>query len=676
MNVFLRLVSYSLRYRARFTLGVVVSFFVAVFNGLSLTAFVPLFDALGDKELTFMIQFSERERAIIRRALVEKGERIYVPGGRTRIGPLFANDLDRALRRTRFSSLDRTENFELDTIIRWKLKINAARYSPQEVVYAGCAVVLPLYLLKLLLLLISVRLIAGTGYLAVRDLRRDLYSSSQRLPLTYYYREKTGLLMSRVINDAEVVSAVISSNMRDAITNVFIIITHLGLLAYFNLELLIIAVLSVPLMLSPVTLFTRKIRHSTTRSQNLLANLNAHVQESISGMRVIRSLGAEAYALEQFRHQNERFSWKHFKLEFYLKGGPNLVELTSALVTIFIIALGAIYINNNEFSLMGIVTGGRLHTRPTNFSVGEFMAFLMTLLFIIRPIIQLASMHARVISSNEAGKRIFEIIDHEPEARDPEHPLQARKATQALRFEHVSFVYPGTDREVLTEIDLEVPVGSTVALVGESGSGKSTLVDLLARFFSPTKGRILIDGQNIEQFRLADHRGRIGIVTQEIFLFYGTVHENIAYGRQIDRREVEKAARLAHAHDFILTMANGYDTVLGERGITVSGGQRQRIAIARALLLDPEILILDEATSALDTESERLVQHALERLFRNRTTFVIAHRLSTIENADLICVVSGGRIVDQGKHAELMARGGLYARLQEISRASAGQLNV
>ena len=671
MGIFLRLLSYSLKYRARFFTGVFVSFFVAVFNGLSLTAFVPLFDALGDKEQSFMIQFSKRERGILRTALAEVDrEDVFVPAGRDKIGPYFAHDIDRALRRTKFESLDQAQNFELDTIIRWKLKINAARYSPRQVVYAGCAVVLPLYVIKLILLLLAVRLIAGTGYMAVRDLRSELYASAQRLPLTYYYREKTGLLMSRLINDVEIIAAVISSNMRDAITNVFFIVTHLALLAYFNLELLLIAIFSVPFMLSPVTLFTRKIRHSTNRSQSLLANLNAHVQESISGMRVIRSLAAEEYARRNFEHQNERFSWKHFKLEFYLKGGPNLVELTSALVTIFVIALGALYINNNEFSALGWVTGGLIDVRPTNFSVGEFMAFLMTLLFIIRPVIQLSSMYAKVTAANEAGRRVFEIMDHEPEARDPEQPLAVARAADAIRFESVSFVYPETDGPVLEDVDLEVPVGSTVALVGESGSGKSTMVDLVSRFFSPTSGRITIDGQDIQDFRLVDHRGRIGIVTQEIFLFYGTVRDNIAYGRELPVAEVEKAARLAHAHDFIMELPDGYDTMLGERGMTLSGGQRQRIAIARALLLDPEILILDEATSALDTESERLVQHALERLFKNRTTFVIAHRLSTIEKADQICVVSGGRIVDRGKHDDLMARGGLYARLQEISRAN------
>lgn len=654
MTSFLRLLSYTLKYRGRFVSGVLLSFIVAVLNGLSLTAFVPLFDALGSRMDTFAIQHSEVERDILQRAIEHEyqGDGPGFPQAPAKIQAENALELLNATYENKDYGLNRADHLQLRTIIRWKLRINAAKLEPLDVVYTALIVIIPLYVLKLILLLISVRLIAGTGYMAVRDIRGDLYRSAQRLPLTYFYRERTGLLMSRLINDVEVVGAVISSNLRDSITNFFYLVTHVALLAYLNLTLLLISAFTVPLILSPVLLFTRKIRKSTTKSQELLADLNAHLQENISGLRVIRSFGMEGHERDRFKGVNDKLYWRNFKQQFYLKMGPNLVELTSAIVLIGMMALGGAFVDN------------------VNFTGGEFMAFLVTLLFIIRPIIQLSSMYGKIVQSNAAGVRIFDIIDKKPDVTSPENPVEVRRMKDSLKFTNVEFQYPGTDKKVLHGVNLEVPAGSTVALVGESGGGKSTMMDLLARFFDPDSGSITIDGINIRDFRLEDYRKRIGIVQQEIFLFHGSIRENIAYGNpEYDHKRVETAARLAFAHDFIYELPEGYDTMIGERGYLLSGGQRQRIAIARALLNDPEILILDEATSALDTESERLVQQALDRLFRNRTTFVIAHRLSTIEQADIIFVVSDGKIVDSGKHQELMQRGGLYARLQNISRS-------
>lgn len=661
MRHFHRLLGYTFRYKVRFFSGVAVSFLVAVLNGFSLTLFVPLFDALGDDGAVFEIQFDEGERELLQRvvnnyseielAVVGGAEAVKIPRGSEKIDRFLAADLLTLIRKKEDFGFSRLEDLRLQLLVKNKLRINQAGFSPLKVVYTAALVVLPLYFLKLFLHLVTVRLIARTGYRAVRDMRGDLYEKAQNLPLTYFYREKTGLLMSRIINDVEIIAAVISSNLRDAITNVFYIITHVLLLAYLNLELLLISFITVPLILSPVTLFSRKIRKSTNQSQGLLADLNAHLQEAISGVRVIRAFGAEEYETDRFRHVNHRLYWRKFKQEFYLRMGPNLVELTSAMVVIGIVALGSVFIDG------------------VNFTSGMFLTFLVTLLFIIRPIIQLSGMYSKMQSASAAGERIFEIMDLEPDIQDPPNPVELKPLEKSIRFEHVFFSYPGTDREVLSDIDFEIPAGSTVALVGESGGGKSTMMDLLAGFFVPVKGQILIDGTPIPHFRIGDHRSRIGIVTQEIFLFHGTIHDNIAYGREdYSRRDVERAARLAHAHDFISTYPEGYDTMLGERGMTLSGGQRQRIAIARALLRDPEILILDEATSALDTESERIVQKALERLFKNRTTFVIAHRLSTIESADIILVVSDGKIVDRGKHEDLIQKEGLYARLQDISR--------
>lgn len=660
MRLFRRLLSYTLKYRLRFFSGVAVSFLVAVLNSFSLAAFYPLFEAIGKTEKEFAIQFGNKERKLLQKMvdthpyfLLFPEKKYNVPKSPGRINRELSNKylwlIDYSLFGKRFS---KPEKLRLKSEIYYKLRLNAAAFQPNHVVWFACVVMLVSYILRLGFLLISVRLIAGSGYQAVHDLRQELYLKMQKLPLTFFYKTKTGELVSRLINDVEVIAAVISSNMRDAITNIFYILTCLVWLVYFNVQLLASIIIIIPLLLSPVTLFTRKIRKSVTKSQELMAGLNGHLAESIDGVKVIRSHAMEDYEIKRFKKVNDRLYWRTFKQIFYLKLGPYLVEFNSALVALGIIMAGAWYLD------------------PSEFTGGKFIAFFITLLFIIRPIIQLSSMFAKTSGAIAAGKRVFSIIDHESENQDPKKPLPCSKLVESVRFENVCFQYPQTDVQVLHNINLDIRAGSTVAFVGESGGGKSTMMDLLARFFDPTSGKITIDGNNIGDFKIADHRNRIGLVTQDIFLFYGSIYQNIAYGSEKhNKKEIEKAARLAHAHDFISELYEGYHTLIGNRGMALSGGQRQRIAIARALLRDPEILILDEATSALDAQSEMLVQRALERLYQNRTTFIIAHRLSTIEHADQIVVVSDGKIVAQGTHADLIKQEGLYSRLQEISRS-------
>lgn len=626
--------SYSVRYKYRFSLGIVFALLTAILNAVSLTSIIPLFDTMAaDPNTRFQFEFTEAEQEII--AKEESNLEI------------------------RLNPVERAKKVLID-VKRWSN--GRTKYmEPKEVVWAVCLLILPLYGLKLITYLASVYCLATAGYWAVRDIRQELFEKNQMLPLTFFFKEKTGLLMSRIINDVEIVAAVISSNFRDATINFFYVITHLLVLLYLNTELLLIACGIVPLVILPVTLFTKKITRSTERFQEKLADLNANLQEMISGIKVIRVFNTEKYEKEKFQKINQNVYRRNFKGQYYLQIAPSLVELTSSLVALGFFALGARYI------LAGNV--------GSPFTVGQFMVFLLTLLFLLRPLTQLSQMVGKISQAVIAGRRIFEIIDLETEDHSEEEKVKVERVTDSIQFKGVNFAYPGTNAEVLKDINLKVKVGETIAIVGASGCGKSTLMDLIPRFFDPSVGSIEFDGQNIKDLSLADLRNKIGIVTQDIFLFHGKVADNIAYGKPgANRKDVIRAARLAHAHDFIKQMDNGYDSILGVRGLNLSGGQRQRLVIARALLRDPEIMILDEATSALDAESERLVSDAFRRLFANRTTFVIAHRLSTIKDIPRILVMDNGRIVEEGNHTSLMEKNGLYRKLTDNQYAGAGML--
>jgi ATP-binding cassette subfamily B protein/subfamily B ATP-binding cassette protein MsbA len=595
----------------------------ALFNAASLTILVPLFDALGaGKNHNFRLELTLPEKKIL---VKEK---------------LFGKD-----------SLDGLEKLKR-LIIEFKENVNfkIKDMEPKEIVWDICKIIIPLSFVKLIFYLLSVYCIATSGYMAIRDIRQELYDKVQTLPLTYFYKEKTGILMSRIINDAEIVSAVISSNLRDAIINLFYVITHLVILMYLNIELLLYAVIAVPIIIYPVTLFTKKITKSTQKYHERMADLNANVHELISGIRVVRSFGMETFELGKFKDINQKATHRNFKGQFYLQIAPSLVELTSSLVVLGFFAVGAKLIFDGSFSQ------------------GEFMAFLLTLLFLLRPLTQLSQMVGKVSQARVSGQRIFEIIDKKVfEAHDEPTAVKIiHKLKNEIVFENVHFSYPDSQMPVIKGINLKVKVGETVALVGSSGSGKSTLMDLIPRFYAPTEGRILIDGIDIQNVNLSDLRKKIGIVTQDIFLFHGSISENIAYGKlDSTLKDVIRVSRLAHAHDFISEMESKYNSTLGIRGYNLSGGQRQRLVIARALLRDPEILILDEATSALDSKSERLVSDALDRLFKNRTTFIIAHRLSTIRKIKRIIVLDDGKIAEEGDHESLLALNGIYTRLYE-----------
>lgn len=668
---FVKLLLFLKPYQSQILLGLVISFFVAILNGFSLTFFIPLFDALGDKQEEFLVQFSDKERELTQKVIFQflvqsfnpieiyeyieqlktSPEMILVPEPPIKINKTLANRYLYYINKTSLKDFSFLEKLQIQYVIRLKLNINLLGYSSFKIVFYSAMIIFIVYIIKILIHLISIQLIAKNGYKAIRDIRSIMYKKLKDLPLNYFYKERTGYVMSRIINDVETLAPVISSNLRDSITNFFYLVTHIGLLMYLNYKLFLISFFTIPLVLVPMLFMISKIGKSTHRSQNLLAELSSIFTEFLSGIKTIRIFGLEKEFSLRVKQKNQRFIWRSFKEIFYVRMVPNLIELTSAMYTLAIIFLGVYYIDY------------------TNFTGGEFFTFLLTTLFIIRPIIQLSSMIGKIKQASTIFERVLEFLNIKSDVKNPPHPVALKPFRDHIVFNNVSFRYPNTEQYVLQNISFEVKKGQTVAIVGESGSGKSTLMDLLIRFFDPTEGEILIDNINIKNFKIEDHRSRFGIVQQDTFLFFGTIKDNIAYGSlNYSIKDIEKVARLAYAHHFIIKLPEGYDTIIGERGVNLSGGEKQRIAIARSLYYNPEILIFDEATSALDTKSEYYLQKALQRLLLNRTTFIIAHRFSTIEKSNLIIVLHKGRIVEIGNHKTLMKKDSHYAKLQKISR--------
>ncbi|MGE5507703.1 MAG: ABC transporter ATP-binding protein [Chitinophagales bacterium] len=485
------------------------------------------------------------------------------------------------------------------------------------------------------------------GFRVVTDLRRALFVKMQDLSLAFHERHRTGELIARVTNDTMLVHQAVAMGLGDLLLQGLQLSGTLVAVFLLHWRLALTAIVVFPLMALVINRFGRVIRRASRNMQERVAELTTVLQEALAGIRIVKAFTMEEHQADRFTRQNEA------SFGASLKSAQVGATLSPTVDFLFVTAVALVlWFGGSE------VLAGRLTT-------GKLIAFFGYLALAANPLAALSRVYQALQQALAAGERIFSILDAEPEVGEkpgakPLPPLAGR-----VVFEQVSFAY-GDGPPVLSGIDLTVEPGKVVALVGPSGAGKTTLVNLLPRFYDPTGGRILVDGHDLREVTLESLRRQVGVVPQETMLFGVTVRENIAFGRPgASEEEIVAAAKAANAHDFILGLPQGYDTVLGERGESLSGGQRQRIAIARALLRDPRLLILDEATSALDTEAERVVQEALERLMRGRTTFVIAHRLSTVQFADQIVVLSGGKIVEAGTHQALLERGGLYRRLYD-----------
>jgi len=509
------------------------------------------------------------------------------------------------------------------------------------------ALLIPLVtLIRVLAAYLNFYLLNWVAVRAVMDLRTQLFAHLQNLSLAFFHGTSTGNLISRISNDTYALTKTIASALPVMIRDPLTLLVLAGTLLWQQPRLTLISLVVMPVCLLPIISYGRKVRKSSQAIQTNFAELTHLMEEAFTGSRIVKAYNLEETILERFRQTTRKFISHSMRV-------VRSMEIPSALVE-FMAGLGVAMV----FLYLSLIAKTR--TTP-----GDFLQFVGSIFLMYQPIKSLARLHSQLELGRAASQRIFELLDEKPGVADPDRPVPLHAANAVVQFDHVTFAY--NEKRVLQDVALHIQPGQLVALVGPSGSGKTTLTNLLLRFYDPQKGAVRIGGTDIRDVATRELRSQLAVVTQDTILFNDTIRYNIALGRPgANNGEIEEAAKHAFAHEFILEKPRGYDTVVGEKGVTLSGGQRQRIAIARAILRNAPILILDEATNALDTESERAVQAALEELMKGRTTICIAHRLSTVQKADLIVVLDQGCIVETGRHPELIKRGGLYQKLYEL----------
>jgi ABC-type multidrug transport system fused ATPase/permease subunit len=491
----------------------------------------------------------------------------------------------------------------------------------------------------------------GTGNRVLFDIRDRLFEHIQKLSFKYYSNHRAGEVISRVINDVEQTKDFVITGLMNIWLDMATIFISIGLMLSMDVKLTIVSLLVFPLYAFSVKYFFGNLRRLTRVRSQALADMQSFLHERVQGMPVIKSFAIEDFAQGQFKDQNSNFLDKALHQTNWTAKSFAVVNTITDLAPLIVIAYAGFQV---------------IHGHLTVGTMAAFISYVDRLYDPLRRLVNSSTTLTQAIASMD---RVFEFIDEKYDITDRPDAIECKDVKGNIVFEHVSFAYDENEPEVLKDINIEIKAGETVALVGMSGGGKSSLVSLISRFYDVTKGRILLDGVDIREFKVRSLRDHIGMVLQDNILFSDSVKNNILLGRpDASEEEVIAAAKAANAHDFIMNLVDGYDTKVGERGVKLSGGQKQRVAIARVFLKNPPILILDEATSALDLESEHLIQEALEKLAKDRTTFIVAHRLSTITHADRIILIENGKIVESGTHEELMEKQGNYYKLFQVQQ--------